>query len=213
MKIKKTVTPKVIAANRTNAQKSTGPRDTITVSQNATKHGLLAKNLRFETDDEKEEFNRLVRELEEEQEPVGRMERALTEEAAVCLWKLQSANDYEAQELANRRKASKAILKILAENDDKEQLPLFATQWDGSPSPAQLGWECEELVVRADTKNSELKSHESGDKKGKAGHVQIEAKLNTSLDAILRYQAAIKRDFYRAFHALRRIRRERSGKD
>jgi hypothetical protein len=35
--------------------------------------------------------------------------------------------------------------------------------------------------------------------------LQIEAKLNTSLDTILRYQAALKRDLYRAIAALRAI--------
>jgi hypothetical protein len=42
-------------------------------------------------------------------------------------------------------------------------------------------------------------------------HVQIEAKLNTSLDTILRYQAALKRDLYRAIAALRAIQGQGRG--
>ncbi len=206
MKIKKALTAKVIAANRTNAQKSTGPRNTTAVNQNAKTHGLLAKNLRFTTDDEKTEFNKLVHELEDEQQACGRMERALVEEAAVCLWKLQSANDLEIQELTNRREASKAIMKSLGENYD-EEIPLFS-QWDGSPSPARLGWDCRELTVRRGTTDSEQEKEDSGDRNSKAGHVQIEAKMTTSLDAVLRYQAAIKRDLYRAVAAARYTARQ-----
>ena len=208
MTIKKTVTANVIDANRSNAKKSTGPRNTTTVSQNATSHGLLAKTLRFQDDDEKNEFNRLVQEIEEEQQATGRIERALVEEAAVCLWKLQSANDLEIQECANRREASKAIMKSLAESYDDEKLHLFH-RWDGSASPARLGWDCHELTLRTGTTNSEREKASSMDRNSKAGHVQIEAKLTTSLDTILRYEAAIKRDLYRALTALREIRRDR----
>jgi hypothetical protein len=42
--------------------------------------------------------------------------------------------------------------------------------------------------------------------------VHIEARLNTSLDTILRYQAAIKRDLHRAITELRSRQRERAGK-
>ena len=207
MTIKKTVTANVIAANRSNAKKSTGPRNTTTVNQNATRHGLLAKTLRFQDDEEKNEFTSLVRELEEEQQAAGRIERALIEEAAVCLWKLQSANDWEIQELANRREASKAIMKSLAESYDDEKLPILE-DWNGSASPARFGWDCHELIVRSGSSNSEQEKN-SGDQNRKAGHVQMEAKMTTSLDTILRYEAAIKRDLYRALAALRDMRRDR----
>lgn len=211
MKIKKTVTAKVIEANRSNSRKGKGPRSTAAVSRNATRHGLLAKTLRFQTEDEETEFNKLVHELEVEQQAVGRMERALIEEAAVCLWKLQSANDWEIQELAKRRRTSKAILKNLTEHYDEEKLPMF-NQWEGSGSPARLGWDCQELTVRSGTTSSEQEKS-PGDRNSKAGHVQIEAKLTTSLDTVLRYQAAIKRDLYRALAALRDMRRDREGEE
>jgi hypothetical protein len=208
MTIKKKVTPNVIGANRSNAKKSTGPRNTTTVKQNATRHGLLAKTLRFQDDNEKNEFDTLVRELEEEQQAAGQIERALIEEAALCLWKLRSANECEIQELANRREASKAMMKSLAESYDDEKLNLF-NRWDGSASPALLGWACDELTVRSGTTTSEQEKENATDRNSKAGNVQIEAKLTTSLDTILRYEAAIKRDLYRAITALRDIRRDR----
>jgi hypothetical protein len=208
MKITKTVTTKVMEANQANSAKGTGPRNTAAVSQTATKHGLLAKKLQFQSEEEKSEFDQLVREIEEEQKPDGRLEQALIEEAAVCLWKLQSANDWEGQELANRRETSKAILKNLTEHYDEEKLPMFK-RWDSS-SPARLGWDCQELTVRSGTIDSEKRS---GDRNSKAGKVQIEARMTTSLDTILRYQAAIKRDLYRALTALRDMRRDRNNEN
>jgi len=118
------------------------------------------------------------------------------------------------QELAQRRQAATAILRTLAENYDGEQLPLF-TQRDGSDSAVRLGWDCQELVVRTGTRNSEQEDEGSSrgrDSKGKVGHVQIEARLNTSSDTILRYQTAIKRDLYRAIAELRSLQRERREK-
>jgi len=103
----------------------------------------------------------------------------------------------EQQELEHRRKAAAAIVRTLAENHDGEQLPLF-TQRDGSHSAVQFGWDCQELVVRTGTRKSEQEKRDSlGDERSKIGHVLIEAKLNTSLDTVVRYQAAKKRDWYR----------------
>jgi len=64
------------------------------------------------------EFNTLLGELEDDFLPFGRTESALVEEVAVCFWKIQTANGWEEEELANRRNASKAVLRTLAENYD-----------------------------------------------------------------------------------------------
>jgi hypothetical protein len=103
-------------------------------------------------------------------------------------------------------------MKSLAESYDHDQLYLF-NQGDGSDSPARLGWACNELTIRSGTTNSDQEKESSGDRNSKAGNVQIEAKLTNSLDTILRYQAAIKRDFYRAITALRDIQRDRRDED
>jgi hypothetical protein len=209
MTIHKTMTEKACAANRANAQKSTGPRDSAAVGQNARKHGLLSKCSHFETAEERQEFEDLLVELDTEQQPVGVMERALLEEVAVCLRKLQKANEWEQAEFGNRRQAAGAILKQLSSDDDGKKLILFDRYSYGVPAPAQLGWDCQELTVR-DSKGG-LK-HENGfSKEDKTNHRSIEAKLTSSLDTILRYQSAIKRDLYRALAELREIRRERNG--
>jgi hypothetical protein len=74
MKIKKTVSDKVIAANRRNARKSTGPRNAAAKSAlkyHSVKHGLLTKTLLFEGHKEEAEFQELTAELEADYRPRG----------------------------------------------------------------------------------------------------------------------------------------------
>lgn len=204
-KIKKTMSEKALAANRANAQKSTGPKNCGTVSQNARKHGLLADKIVFESDEEKENFGELVREVRQDRQPVGVIEDALVEEVAVCLWKLRAANGWEIQEVKNRRASSVAVMQTISESRKQERLPLFS-QW-GSASDARLGWECQELVVRS----GERDSKEGFGDKTEGGNVQFEMKLTASLESVLRYESAIKRDLFRSLDALNRLQEARRG--
>jgi len=72
MKIKKTVSDKVIAANRKNGKETKGPIDVDAVAQNARKHGLASKRLVFRDEEERREFDALVDDLTDEYQPVGR---------------------------------------------------------------------------------------------------------------------------------------------
>jgi hypothetical protein len=47
MAVKKTMADKALAANKANAQKSTGPRDSAAFSRNAIKDGLSSSQLHF----------------------------------------------------------------------------------------------------------------------------------------------------------------------
>jgi hypothetical protein len=179
------------------------------VRSNAATHGLLAKKLVFVDEEERTEFNTLVDDLEADYQPFGRTEQALVEEIAVCLWKMQKINGLEEKEITRRSEASKAILRSVAANCENKPLPLFVKD-DGSCSPAELGWECRELIVRTGNSSSEQEQMFGGeDSTTKTGNVQIEARLNTSIDSVLRYAAAIKRDLYRAVGTLRDMQRER----
>jgi hypothetical protein len=213
MKIKKTISEKVISANRANSEKSTGPGDCANVKNNAMKHGFRAQHLSFENDDQEKEYTELLEQLEEYYEPDGPTEWMLVEEIANCQWMLRELNVWKSQEITNRRNAAKAILRAVAENYNAERLPLFTTA-DGADSAAQLGWDCQELIVRTGSRNFEQDKllGMSMDKNWKSGQVQIEAKLNTSLDSILRYETALKRDLFRALRTLGEIQRQRRGK-
>jgi hypothetical protein len=205
IKIKKTMSEKALAANRANAQKSTGPTNCGTVSQNARQHGLLADKIVFESDEEKQDFGQLVHDVRQDRQPVGVIEEALVEEVAVSLWKLRAANGWEIQEVKNRRASSEAVMHTISESRNQERLPLFS-QW-GTGSDARLGWECQELVVRSGARDSK----ESFGNKTEGGNVQFEMKLTASLESVLRYQAAIKRDLFRLLDALERLQEARRG--
>src|SRR5437764_1266114 len=81
-----------IDANRRNAELSTGPKSANgkrNVSQNATKHGLLAKSVVIDTGDgveDQAEFDRLLAELREYYKPVGKAEELCVEEMAISYW-------------------------------------------------------------------------------------------------------------------------------
>jgi hypothetical protein len=212
MKIKKSVTDKVIAANRSNAQKSSGPNNTAAVGANATKHGLLARHIKFQNEEEQLEFNRLLDSLYDEYLPSGPTRVILIEELANCAWKMRIGNRWEMQELENRSNAAEAFVRAVDKNYYDQPLPLFRNA-DGSGSAAQRGWAYEELVIESGSRKSE-QEYGSGfadrDCKDKAGEVSIKAKLGSGLDMVLRYQAAVKKDFYRAIAALKKAASEES---
>ena len=90
-------TPKQIAANQRNAQKSTGPKTPAgkaTASLNAIKHGLLSDSVvvagHFYTENPLE-FQLLCCELEQDLRPVGRVEELLVERIAICFWRSRRA--------------------------------------------------------------------------------------------------------------------------
>jgi len=97
-----------IAANRSNAAKSTGPttpEGKAASSQNALKHGLLSRHIILPDDaaEQREEFDCLHNELIDEYRPVGPTHRLLVERLAVCYWRLQRVIRYESQSVADSR--------------------------------------------------------------------------------------------------------------
>jgi hypothetical protein len=88
-----TTSAKKIEANRQNAQSSTGPKTVEgkkTVSCNARKHGLLAKEIVITTGDGKEdqaEFDVMLAELRDTYHPIGIAEDLLVQELAISYWR------------------------------------------------------------------------------------------------------------------------------
>jgi hypothetical protein len=82
-----------IAANRLNAQRSTGPRTAegkAVVAQNAVKHGLLAREGVLRGEDG-EEFERHREALLEQLNPAGPLEAILAARIVDLTWRLQRA--------------------------------------------------------------------------------------------------------------------------
>lgn len=158
-----------IAANRLNAQKSTGPRTEEgknRSSQNATKHGLCAGRVVL-PDEDAEEYQALIDEWLEAYggDPAS---RALAERAAAAQWKLRRCDRAEAgyirdnhlrnQQLLedNLREHARALGEKLIDPYDVEYFPrnpdpLIATRAALETTATGLAWRLEKLeeIVQA----------------------------------------------------------------
>ena len=158
MKIKKTITDKVHVANRKNAQKSTGPKNADAVKQNACTHGLLSRNLHFQNEEDKREFEEMLNQFQADQNTSGLLESILVEEAASSIWKLRMTENWDVKELLKRRSTAEAVLQAVAENNADEELLLH----NYGEEAVQRAWYCQELVIRTDSRNAEDAKNEDG---------------------------------------------------
>jgi hypothetical protein len=221
MKRKKKVTAAVLAANRANAQSSTGPkseRTKSTTAHNTQRHGILTRKVVLNEVEEKE-YRRVRRAWKEYFHPRGELERFLVEEVTQTSWKLGITEGLETAELSRRQDVRDEIDGVF-----HGQIKLPVSDWD---LPVDRGWDCERIVVRAlagnDEKNSNTwrgpavvqnqvvpaieKSYDSHKREG--GHLEVQAVLGSSLATMTRYRSALKRDFYSAIDRLRVAQAER----
>jgi len=221
---KKTVTDAVRAANRAVSQSSTGPRTKqgkSNSSKNAVRHGILARKLALDSDEERAAFLELRQRCKTELHPKGLIEKFIVEEIATLFWKLGIAEGLEAQELLRRQELSDDVNGIFHKVLGLE-LPI-----NNYDLPLDRGWDCERMVVRAaageDQRNSNTMcgpgfvqgqivqavktSQNSGHQK--VDHLEIEAVMGSALETMTRYQAKLKRDLYRAIETLRKMHSER----
>jgi len=95
-----------IAANRLNAQKSTGPRTDAgkaVVSRNAEKHAKFARAMLVSSQSLKEssvEFRTLCDEYYESLDPVGPLEEMLVDRIVTAVWRMHRARHVESGEIA-----------------------------------------------------------------------------------------------------------------
>jgi len=222
MKHKKAVTEAVRAANRANAQSSTGPRTKrgkSNSSNNAVRHGILTGKVVMDTDEQRVEFQELLQVCKTKLGPKGLLEEFVVEEIATLFWKLGIAEGLEVQELLRRQELSDGVSGIFNSGLD---LPI--SDYD---LPLDRGWDCERMVVRAvagkDQRHSNathgpgvvqgqvvpaLKNSRNSDLQ-EADHLEIEAVMGNALESMTRYQGKLKRDLYRAIEQLRRMQAER----
>jgi hypothetical protein len=89
------ISPAKLEANRKNARKAFGPKDTSSTRLNAFKHGLLAKGI-TELDDP-EAYTELLQRLNDAQQPVGDIESFLVERIALAIVRLRRIARMEAE--------------------------------------------------------------------------------------------------------------------
>lgn len=131
MKTRKTVTEKVIAANKTNAQKSTGPRTESgkrASAANSRSHGLLSKTVVFSSDEERANYTELLELWTRGSDPDDLLEAALIKLIVDDLWQRQQSSTWLAEAVQARRRSSRAIVQALeqqnAENYEATDLPV-----------------------------------------------------------------------------------------
>ncbi|MGH9655541.1 MAG: hypothetical protein ACRD6B_19020 [Bryobacteraceae bacterium] len=107
-------TAKQIAANRRNAQKSTGPKSVETkakVAQNGVKHGLCAKFRVLKELEKQEDFDALLNQLMEDEQPVGQAEIELVVKMAEHTWLAKRALRFQNQCFALEPKSPEQVKK------------------------------------------------------------------------------------------------------
>jgi len=105
-----------ILANRRNAQKSTGPRTSegkAAVSQNAVRHGLLARRDVI-TSESQADFDLYRAQILDELDPVSPMESMLAERVVTLSWRLKRAGRIQNQaiDVLNADNTSSPLAKL-----------------------------------------------------------------------------------------------------
>lgn len=93
------VNEKRLQANRQNALKSTGPRDTSVTRLNAMKHGILSKELTLEGESKKDLEN-LGKRLRTDLAPENELELILVDRIVSSVWRLKRVIKIEREYLA-----------------------------------------------------------------------------------------------------------------
>lgn len=81
-------TRKQLLANRKNAKKSTGPKDTSLSRLNALKHGILSEEVLLKGE-KKKDLEELGRRLRQELAPQGELEIILVDRIISSIWRLK----------------------------------------------------------------------------------------------------------------------------
>ena len=167
---KRPVSERRIQANRRNALRSTGPkteRGKRTVSGNAIKHGILAREVVITAGDGKESleaFHDLANQLCEYYEPVGIVEEKLVETIAACWWRQARTIRAENGEIRGRldmlaadraqRNSDKANLDVVV---SVQGLPLYRAENQADQQVSSM-----DRLSAAQVAQTDLRGHVAG---------------------------------------------------
>jgi len=122
-------TKKQLIANRKNAKRSTGPKDTSLTRLNALKHGILSKEVLLEGEKRKD-LEELGRRLRQELAPQGELEIILVDRIISSLWRLKRA------------------LKVESALMSWEYEEGLNDKWNNKTGDERYAWKC--MLVRSD---------------------------------------------------------------
>src|SRR5436190_23307771 len=111
-----TISEERVAANRANAQKSTGPKTSegkAKSKMNAVKHGILSREVLVAGEDQ-QEFTALQEWFQEDLQPVGPMEVMLVGQIVATHWRLRRILAAESAEIKREAELKEASANLNA---------------------------------------------------------------------------------------------------
>ena len=196
---------KQLAANRLNAQKSTGPKTDqgkAVSKYNALRHGLLSQEVVLPGEDESA-FDELYEKFREELLPEGELEIQLVERIATLCWRLRRIGKVEAGIFEMQRSESYLQrVKSAAEKRLKRIIPIGDQEsWEASRDERSY----QESLLRVD--DAEKSRQEDLLTVGLA-FVKDSREIN-AFSKLSRYETGIERSLYRAIQELERLQAKR----
>ena len=188
--LKTGISPQKLAANRRNAQLSTGPRTEEGKSRsrhNALKHGILGSAVLITSGEGAEdpaEFDELLSALRRDLAPVGRLEEMMVEKIAVCWWRQKRSLRCETG-LIRRDFVPRPEPPTYPPLEKALQELVSFTGYDPRP-------------IKHIPELDAIKDHRY-------------LPLGEQLDQILRYETTIQRQRFYAINQLERLQRARKG--
>jgi len=198
------MTEAALAANRANAKKSTGPRESTAVKFNAVQYGFTSKSLFFESEEERAAYEEFTSRLREDLQPQSLVEEMLFEELSISWWKVQTIDPLLFRQMRSQADASTKVYNAYL--DARRQY-----EGDAIGAAARLqgvlndGWECQQLGLSTgggQEKDETAEASEIGSAQSRKGNGRITVRLGNSTESLLRYSNAWRRDFYRALGVL-----------
>lgn len=226
------------AANRRNAQKSTGPRTAAGKARsrwNAMKHGLLAKSAVIEGYEDRKEFDNMLHALISEFQPCGVIEEFLVERIAESYWNLGRIAKLKRLRLAEwvlmKKKTESVMLMVSADNTINHAAENYgdtAASWLQEHGWAEVAriWledsgECTWREVEAMSDDEAIRRLLRAKAEAKKQHWPKQRDIldNMSDNAITdeefqkyhHYETTIENRLYKALHELERLQRLRGG--
>lgn len=205
-------TKKQIAANKRNAQKSTGPKTLQgkkRVAMNPLKHGLTSKVACLPFED-RAAFKKIGKEIYEKYKPVDTLQKLLVPQIAFETWR--QARVYRIEVgimtlLSSRRiyRACKALSKT--EKEGVENKPL------DSPNPAIVDPEETEEIAYGKDEATEAEKWASTDAAKLGAAFIMDMQALRELEKISRYKTAIERSLIAKIREIERLQSERHANE
>jgi len=120
------ISPAQLAANRANAQLSTGPRTDAgraKSSQNAVKSALTGRTVLLPTDD-RNEYERFLTGLQQQLKPEGQLECELVQIIVDCHWRLRRIQELEFALYAHGQEQFESLFEDCPESERRSRILL-----------------------------------------------------------------------------------------